>query len=123
MPSMLSPQILPIQDLSRASLLLQVRFASHVFPGETLRIEAWRQQEAGDSGSSMSSDGGSSEGSSNRGGGSSSGVCSGGSGSGGGSRGGSSIKVVFRASTVQRGRAVLTHAAVQLVPVQQNAKL
>jgi len=67
-----------------------VRFAGHVFPGETLRIEAWNQE---------------------------------GGSAGGGGAGGGGVKILFRATTAERGAAVLTHAALRLRPRQDSSKL
>lgn len=63
---------------------LQVRFASHVFPGDTLRIEAWKQEVADIAPAAA----------------------------------GARLKIVFRATTAERGKAVLTHAAVELTAGQ-----
>jgi acyl dehydratase len=67
---------------------LQARFASHVFPGDTLRIEVWKQ-EAPEQGRA---------------------------------EGEAAVKIVFRATTAQRGKAVLTHAAAELVARQPKAQ-
>jgi acyl dehydratase len=66
---------------------LQARFASHVFAGDTLRIEAWKQR-APDTAPAAA------------------GAC---------------LKFVFRATTVEHGKAVLTHAAVEFA-TEQPAK-
>ena len=70
---------------------VQARFASHVFPGDTLRIEAWKQ-EAPDEAPAA---------------------------------GVARLKIVFRATTVERGKAVLTHAAMEFAaerPIAEQPK-
>jgi acyl dehydratase len=69
-------------------ILMQARFASHVFPGDTLRIEAW-QQEAPDRAPAAAR---------------------------------ARLKIVFRATTVERGNAVLTHAAVEFAAGQPRTE-
>lgn len=67
---------------------MQARFASHVFPGDTLRIEAWQQEAPGPAPAAAEA----------------------------------RLKIVFRATTAERGKAVLTHAAVEFAAGQPAAE-